>query len=579
LFIVLVAAFWPFADYTKVRFQKSSNKQIIPNLFKLQGYACMEFLQRLSIAKKVYLIPFIGTISFIVYLVLATVTALNNVKTLESTRDIQFPVLQAAESSLVALERVKDSLASAVTTGDEEALKISDGFAQQLKKQLDQVSQLDAELRQEISPILSSFDNYYTVAFKVSEEMVSNTADMATIGERSQKMNADYDSTVKKLSQFRDVQLKHFTASIDDANQQASTLITVGIVMGIFTTFVLFISAVLVVSGIKSSLLSIINSLKDLAKEDGDLTVRIQTKSKDELGDLAFWFNSFMEKLQGVVKEIVNTALPLSSLAKDLHQLTDDTNKTIAVQRQAADKAKFAVDDMSSSVIAEASSANEASSAANDSNNAADRGQQTVGVTVNNIRQLAANVQEASDVILKLETDANQVGAVLDVIKGIAEQTNLLALNAAIEAARAGEQGRGFAVVADEVRTLASRTQKSTEEIQKTIEQLQSAARSAVQKMQQSTVQAEQSVNSANQAGESLQVITTSIRRIREMNQHIASATEEQQSMANTIVNHVVDIVKHTEHSSRSAGNIAKASRELANLAQNLENIARLFRV
>lgn len=539
----------------------------------------MEFLQRLSIAKKVYLIPFIGTISFIVYLVLATVTALNNVKTLESTRDIQFPVLQATENGLVALERVKESLASAVTTGDEEALKISDGFAQQLKKQLNQVSQLDAALRQEISPILSSFDDYYSVAFKVSEEMVSNTADMATIGERSQKMNADYDNTVKKLSQFRDVQLKDFTSSIDDANQQASTLITVGIVMGIFTTFVLFISAVLVVGGIKSSLLSIINSLKDLAKEDGDLTVRIQTKSKDELGDLAFWFNSFMEKLQGVVKEIVNTALPLSSLAKDLHQLTDDTNKTIAVQRQAADKAKFAVEDMSSSVIAEASSANEASSAANDSNNAADRGQQTVGVTVNNIRQLATNVQEASDVILKLETDANQVGAVLDVIKGIAEQTNLLALNAAIEAARAGEQGRGFAVVADEVRTLASRTQKSTEEIQKTIEQLQSAARSAVQKMQQSTVQAEQSVSSANQAGESLQVITTSIRRIREMNQHIASATEEQQSMANTIVNHVVDIVKHTEHSSQSAGNIAKASRELANLAQNLENIARLFRV
>ncbi len=516
---------------------------------------------------------------FVVFLGLSTKTALSNVKTLENTRDIQFPVLQASESALVSLERLKESLASAVTTGDEEALNGANKLAEQMKKQLTTVGQLESEVSREVSQILQSFDAYYAVAFKVSQEMVSNTADMASIGERSQKMNADYENTVKKLTSFRDVQLNEFKNSIDDANGQASQMITVGVIMMVITVLALFGTALPVVRGIDSSLGHIIRSLRDLAKEDGDLTVRIETKSKDELGDLAYWFNSFMEKLQGVVKEIVNTALPLSSLAKDLNQLTDDTNRTIAVQRKAADQAKIAVDDMSNSVIAEASSANEASSAANDSNTAADRGQQTVGITVNNIRQLATNVQEASEVILKLETDANQVGAVLDVIKGIAEQTNLLALNAAIEAARAGEQGRGFAVVADEVRTLASRTQKSTEEIQKTIEQLQSAARSAVQKMQQSTVQADQSVTSANQAGDSLQAITTSIRRIREMNQHIASATEEQQVMAGTIVGHVVDIVKHTEHTSQSAGHIAKASRELANLAQNLENIARLFRV
>lgn len=539
----------------------------------------MEFLQRLSIAKKIYLIPIIGTATFLIYLFMATTTALGNSKTLKNTRDIQFPVLQTSESALVSLERVKEALADAVTTGDEEALNSANALAEQLRSQLNKVSQLDSNLNRDIAPIIQTFDNYYSVAFQVSKEMVSNTADMATVGERSQKMNVDYENTVKKLTSFRDIELRNFKDSIEQANSAASSLITRGVVMGIFITIALFSSALLVVNGIKSSLLSIIHSLKDLAKEDGDLTVRIETKSKDELGDLAFWFNSFMEKLQGVVKEIVNTALPLSSLARDLNQLTEDTNRTISIQRQAAEQAKYAVEDMSTSVIAEASSANEASSAANDSNVAADRGQQTVGITVNNIRQLATNVQEASQVILKLETDANQVGAVLDVIKGIAEQTNLLALNAAIEAARAGEQGRGFAVVADEVRTLASRTQKSTEEIQKTIEQLQSAARSAVQKMQQSTVQADQSVASANQAGDSLQAITTSIRRIREMNQHIAIATEEQQGMASTIVNHVQEIVRHTEHSSQSSGHIAKASRELANLAQNLENIARLFRV
>lgn len=538
----------------------------------------MDFLQR-SIAKKIFLIPVIGTIMFMAFLGMSTHTALKSVHTLEYTRDVQFPVLQASEKSLVLLERIKESLTGAVTTGDEEALKVSNGFAEQLSKSLQSIGSLEKANSGDVSQINKTFQEYYQQAYKISQEMVTNTADMATIGERTQKISALYEDTNSRLSKFRDTQEKQFKDAIEDASESTTWLIWVGIFMGIATTIVLFGTAFPVVNNIKNSMGHIIRSLRDLAKEDGDLTVRIQTNSKDELGDLVFWFNSFMEKLQGVVKEIVNTALPLSSLAQDLHHLTEDTNRTIATQRTAANQTRNAVDSMSHSVIAEASSANEASSAANDSSNAADRGQQTVGITVNNIRQLASNVQDASEVILKLEMDANQVGAVLDVIKGIAEQTNLLALNAAIEAARAGEQGRGFAVVADEVRTLASRTQKSTEEIQKTIEQLQSAARSAVQKMQQSTVQAEQSVSSANQAGDSLQAITTSIRRIREMNQHIASATEEQQKMAGNIVGHVEDIVKHTEHTSQSANHIAKASSELANLAQNLENIARQFRV
>ncbi|MEO3876999.1 methyl-accepting chemotaxis protein [Rheinheimera fenheensis] len=539
----------------------------------------MDVLRRLSIAKKIYLIPLIGTLSFVIYLILASNTALNNVKTLELTRDVQFPVLQAAQSSLVLLERVKDSLASAVTTGDAEALKGAANFSQQFSQDLQQIGKLNPDYRAATGTIGQSFTAYYQVAYSVSQEMINNTADFSTLAQRSEKMNADYDNTAHLLSQFRDQRLQQFTHSIDDASEQAGTLITVGIIMGVITTLLLFATAFPVARGIQSSLANMISSLQSLAKEDGDLTARIHTNSVDELGDLAHWFNTFMQKLQHVVKDIVNTAVPLSALAKDLRELTDDTNKTIAQQRKAANQAKHAVDDMSASVQAEVQSANEAAVAATQSNDAAAQGQQTVISTVENIQQLAGNVQEASDVITQLEKDANQVGTVLSVIKGIAEQTNLLALNAAIEAARAGEQGRGFAVVADEVRTLASRTQKSTEEIQRTIEQLQNAARLAVQKMQHSTAQAGNSVQSANQAGDALQLITRSIAQIRLMNQQIADATDDQQKMANSIVHHVDEIFTNTEHSSESAGNIAKASSELAALAQSLENITRLFRV
>lgn len=539
----------------------------------------MDVLRRLSIAKKIYLIPVIGTLSFVIYLILASMTALNNVKTLEQTRDIQFPVLQASQHAQVLLERVKDSLASAVTTGDSEALAGAATFRSSLTEALNNISRLNNDYASDINNIKQSFDAYYQAAYSVSEQMINNTADFSTLAQRSAAMNSDYDDTARLLSQFSDTKLSQFTTSIDDASEQAGTLITVGIVMGIITTLVLFGTAFPIAHGIQNSLSSMIRSLQSLAKEDGDLTARIHTNSKDELGDLAHWFNTFMQKLQHVVKDIINTAVPLSKLAKDLHQLTDDTNKTISNQRSAANQAKHAVDDMSASVVAEVASANEAAAAANQSSDAADQGQKTVILTVENIQQLAGNVQEASEVITQLEKDANQVGTVLSVIKGIAEQTNLLALNAAIEAARAGEQGRGFAVVADEVRTLASRTQKSTEEIQRTIEQLQSAARLSVQKMQQSTAQAGNSVQSANQAGDTLQLITQSIAQIRLMNQQIADATDDQQKMASDIVGHVDAIFKNTEHSSQSAGHIAKASSELATLAHNLEDITRLFRV
>jgi len=237
------------------------------------------------------------------------------------------------------------------------------------------------------------------------------------------------------------------------------------------------------------------------------------------------------------------------------------------------------VEEMVASVQNVSNNANSASEAATEADRAAKDGREIVEKTVASINGLAEEVERAGEVIRKLESDTENVGTILDVIKGIAEQTNLLALNAAIEAARAGEQGRGFAVVADEVRTLASRTQDSTQEIQKVIEELQTAARSAVEVMGQSKVRAQTSVDQAAQTGESLAAITERVEAITEMNIEIAAAAEEQERAAHSIKENVMGIKETSETAMKSIQNVEVASSSLVDISSNLQGVTSEFKV
>ena len=539
----------------------------------------MNFLKKMPIATKIFLIPGIAALSFVLYLLITIYTALNNGDVLEEVQQVQFPALQLSASTLVEMQKVRDTLSSAATTGDQDTLDAATSIASEAKAGLDRIANISPEFRSDISRISDGFDDYFEVAFGVSQSMVNGTADFSRLGELSAQMNGSYDSVIASMTRFKDQQQADFEnafATIDSAN---TSLISTGVVMTIVVSLLLFATAIPIVRGIKSSIDDVVRSLKDIAQENGDLTVRINTQSEDEIGELVYWFNQFMDKLQGVVKDVVEASLPLSNLAQNLRGLTEETQRTIDVQQRSAQDAKHAVDTMSGSVEGVAHSAAQAASDANEATEAAGEGRQIVQQTVSSIQQLADNVRETADVIGRLESDSNKVGSVLDVIKGIAEQTNLLALNAAIEAARAGEQGRGFAVVAGEVRTLASRTQQSTEEIQSTIEQLQSAAHSAVEVMSRGTEQATTSVDTANKAGSSLETITSTIGRINNMNEQIAHNTEDQRMVAVDIVKHVDEIHERTEKTAQSSGQLGTMCNELADLAQHLESIAKQFRV
>jgi len=322
-----------------------------------------------------------------------------------------------------------------------------------------------------------------------------------------------------------------------------------------------------------------VDAVKDIAEGEGDLTRRLDARSKDELGELAGWFNRFLDKMQGVVGELNSVTQNLSVSAEQLSRVSEETRDGISSQQGQTEQAATATNQMAATVQEVAKNAESAANSAMQARNEATQGKGTVDESITTIHNLSATVEQAAAVIGKLEQDSIEIGGVLDVIRNIAEQTNLLALNAAIEAARAGEQGRGFAVVADEVRTLASRTQRSTQEIQEMIERLQTASKEAVKAMDETNSQARKGTDFAVKTGEVLESITAAINQISDMNTQIASAAEEQSVVAEEINRNVVGINQIGEKTADGAQQTASASEGLNSLAGQLQRIVGQFKI
>ncbi|KYN85135.1 chemotaxis protein [Vibrio cidicii] len=317
----------------------------------------------------------------------------------------------------------------------------------------------------------------------------------------------------------------------------------------------------------------------DLGKGEGDLSQRIEVKGQDEIAQLSSGFNGFIEKIHATMKEVASTSMSLSEAAESVSAKASTTHNNSQEQRDQTIQVVTAINQMGATISEIASNAATAADTANQASDNTKLGREVVSKAKNVIARLADDVEATSQVVTQLATTTRDIGSILDVIRDISDQTNLLALNAAIEAARAGEQGRGFAVVADEVRNLASRTASSTEEIQKMINQLQSDAKDAVTAMDAGKTVTFEGVEATDEAVHVLVSISERIADISDRNTQVATATEEQSTVVHTINQNIEEINAINEVTTSTAEELAEASRDLRLLSQRLDSMVGSFKL
>ena len=389
-------------------------------------------------------------------------------------------------------------------------------------------------------------------------------------GHESDRVGDEIETLLLEIEAFTQ---KAAHTALEDEHQAASTLTLIALIAILLSAAISWILS----NRINQRLQRTEESLAVIAS--GDLTQTIEVSGNDEISSLTQSAQLMQQRLVEMIKEIGGTSQQLASASEEVSVISNQTKNNIQVQQGEISQVATAMTEMSATVNEVAQSIDNTASSAHEVNGETDKGKKQVEQATLSIQDLSRQIDDASNVVRGVEEASENINSVLDVIIGIAEQTNLLALNAAIEAARAGEQGRGFAVVADEVRTLAGRTQQSTEEINRMIDQLQTGSRNAVKAMQSSADQAQSVVDQSNQASESLVSISDAVGRINEMSTQIASAAEEQSAVSEEINHNLIKIDTMAAENSKGAEENASAGHSLAEMANQLQEMIKQFKV
>lgn len=483
--------------------------------------------------------------------------AVHNVETL--LKEFDQPALEAAMLQLRRNEKdfmLRREL-SYVETFDTNIGKFNDKL---------RASSIDIDTQRKIEELITQYQKDFKSLIN-KEQQLGLTENDGTMA----RVLAANLQTESSTSDLKNLALK----AIDDAE---SSSVNVGITVFIFIALLLSIITYLIIRSIIAPVERITQIISRI-EVSKDLTLRCDASTQDELGEIAQHFNSMVSSFQQLIEQVIESVATINTSCKRVSENAMLASEGVGQQLNETDMVATAITEMGATIEEIAKTTELAASKAGQTHDNAQSGQLEVEQTIHKIQSLAEQLNSSAAVVNELERDSETIGSVLDVIRGIAEQTNLLALNAAIEAARAGEQGRGFAVVADEVRNLAMRTQSSTQEIANIIQTLQTRTRSIVQLMESSQKQGVESAEQAASAGALLKLINNDVRNIMDMSTQIAAAIEEQSMVAAEVNKNVVVIRDIAEESSHAADANASASDELKAQAEFLFRAVSNFKI